>query len=862
MGFLASGSKSGGKKDALSNIKLLHKLQCRVCPLDKIKENEHPHMKPTGASEPLVYILGEAPGKAEDASGKHFVGKSGKLIRERIPKDMLPFIRFNNCVRTRPLAFVDGKETNATPEKVEIECCRPSVEGDIAATKPKAIFGFGNIPLQWALGQGGVYRWRGRRAPVDIGGHVCWYYQFEHPASLLRKGKRGGRYGDNMRPDEIGSEDERAFVFDLKRAFDEVEALPEPYVYSQAEIAAGVELIECSDRGLAKIEEYLRWAKLQHVVGVDLETNRLRPYEDEAKILTMAIGTKKHTIAFALDHREATWTKAQRLKLEDLLHDFLRDPSVKKTVHQLGFEHEWLAVFYGADVLRAGDWECSMQQATTLDERFGEKKCFSLDFLCLQYFGIHLKSLSAINKDKLDDEPLEVVLRYNGYDAKFHCLLFLAQRERLEAEGLQHIYVENRRSVPTLVLSQIKGIPVDQKENKVLSDEYEGKIAAARAKIDAIPQIAKFRNKRGDKFSPAANEDVAAFLHSIGCHDFEGVNEAELIKIDHPLIGPLIEFRKASKVLSTYIIPYTADHERGTVWGDGLLHPIFNPFGTVTNRTSSEYPNVQNIPKRKQEAKRVRKRFRLKNGLVISIDYGQIQARGIAMFSKDKAFVKSLWERYDVHQEWAERLAKAYPRVMDRYSDEEKPMKAFRGDVKNQWTFPLFFGSDLRARSEQLGIPEDYLKPEYDKFWKTFSGVRDWQERLISDYEKYGIVRHLDGRLNRAPISLNQVINYPIQGVERQIVMNAMNKLSELATSTGDINYQPNIMIHDDLTWFFEADAAERVDDYVETFVTKMLEIDFDFINVPLTVEVSIGEDMHKMDEVLVASSDEWKKAA
>lgn len=859
MGFMASGGRAG-KKDGTPSLHLMRKLECRICPLDKIKENRTPHMKPTGASNPLVYILGEAPGKAEDESGKHFVGKSGKLIRARLPDDMLPHIRFNNAVRTRPLEFDSkGNETNGTPEKVEIECCRPSVERDIVASKPKAIFGFGNIPLQWAIKESGVYRWRGRRVPVDIAGHVCWYYQFEHPASLLRKGRRAGKHGANMRPDEIGSEDERAFVFDLRRAFNEIDELPEPHVYSQSEVEAGVEIIECSDKGLARLEQLLTWAKSQHVTGLDLETNRKRPYATGAKILTAAIGTEKLTFAWALDHREATWTKTQRRRVDELFEDFLRHPTARKAVHQLGFEMEWLGVFYGADILRAGLWEDTLQQAAALDERFGERKCFSLDFLCLQAFGFHLKQISNLDRKNLDDEPLEIVLRYNAYDAKFHCLLFLSQRERLEASGLQKVYEENRRGVPTLVLSQIKGVSVDQKENGKLKDEYEGRIKTAIEDIFEIPGISKFRNKRNEKFNPTSNEDVGAYLHHIGYHDFEGVDEDELKKLDHPIVEPLIRLRKASKLLSTYITPYSVDSE--FVWPDGLIHTSYSAFGTVTNRTASEEPNTQNIPKRNAESKRVRKM--LKSKLAVSIDYGQIQARGIAMMSKDKAFVKSLWERYDVHTEWAQRLSKCYPRVMDKYSHEKVPMKAFRGDVKNMWTFPLFFGSDLRARAEQLGIPEEYLKAEFELFWKTFHGVKDWQEDLLTTYQKKGIVKHLDGRLNRAPISLNQVINYPIQGVERQIVMNAMNKLSEHATTVGDINYQPNLMIHDDLTTMFdEQEAIDRIDDYIEVIVTKMLEVDFDYINVPLTVEVSVGTDMYEMEEVLVASSDTWRKAA
>src|ERR1700754_39063 len=206
MGFL--GVKNNNKRISGPSFELLHKLECRACPLDKIKTNRHPHMKPTGSKEPVIYILGEAPGKQEDATGKQFIGASGEILRARIPKQWRDQVRFNNVVRTRPV-------DNATPQRIEIECCRPSVERDIVATKPKVIWGFGGVPLTWAAKTTGIQDWRGRRIPVNIGGHECWYYPMLHPSFLLRIRKDWTR---SRGPKAIGSELERMFVFDIKNA--------------------------------------------------------------------------------------------------------------------------------------------------------------------------------------------------------------------------------------------------------------------------------------------------------------------------------------------------------------------------------------------------------------------------------------------------------------------------------------------------------------------------------------------------------------------------------------------------------------------------------------------------------------------
>src|SRR5580765_2590939 len=176
MGFFPT---KNSKQASGPTDELLHKLECRVCPLNKIATNKNPHMEPTGSKKPLVYVLGEAPGREEDFGNEQFIGASGQLLRARIPDWLLPKIRFNNVVRTRPFK-------NQTPGPIETECCRPSVERDIAESRPKAIFGFGNVPLHWVSKFHGITEWRGRRMPVNIAGHSCWYYSFAHPSFLLR----------------------------------------------------------------------------------------------------------------------------------------------------------------------------------------------------------------------------------------------------------------------------------------------------------------------------------------------------------------------------------------------------------------------------------------------------------------------------------------------------------------------------------------------------------------------------------------------------------------------------------------------------------------------------------------------------
>jgi len=837
---------------------LLHQLECKACPLNEIKANRNPHIPAQGATSPKVYILGEAPGADEDRNNTIFTGDSGELLRAHIPKEWIKHIRWNNVVRTRP-------PQNRDPTHTEIEACRPSVERDIIDSKPLAIFGFGAFPLHWVSKRDGIAMWRGRRFPVNIGGHECWYYAFVHPAWLYRmKNERR-----SMRPGDIGTEPERAFVFDLKRAFAEIDDLPEPVVHTQEVAEYGVEVIAGKKAGdLERLSKYLEWAKKQKVKGFDWETNAVRPYHKHAKILTAAVGTPDLSFSWAIDHQGAGWSKHQREKVIDLTIDFLQNDEGTKAVHALGFEQEWTGVILGRKLLRASRWDCTITQAHVIDERLNKNKGkkqgpLSLDWLCFQYFGISIKSISVLDRANLDNEPVEEVCRYNGIDGKYHCLLFMAQDEVIRRQGLLKQYRMMRRRVPTCVLTQIKGVPVNPKVTERLDKKYQLIIDEAKEQIAELPEVREFKKRYEATFNPLSGDDVELMLREI-LKRKEGfridretkkekysTDEDVLKQINHPICPLLLKLRKANKRSSTYLYR--------ELWPDGMLHSTFNTVFTETWRLSSNDPNLQNMPKRVEENKEVRAQIVAPPGhSFVAPDYGQIEACVIAMITKDPAFCKALWERYDVHGDEARRLALCYPKRIGgkKFIDDKEVMKKLRDAVKNKWTFPLFFGASLNRVSDEMEIPISDLESEYNRFQKTFSGVFDWHEELQAFYQKHGYVETLNGVRRRAPLSHNKVINTPVQGTAAEIVMDGMNRISELADDLDDWYLQPNIQIHDDLTFIL---PDNKIDHYAEKIITTMLDCPYDFINVPLTIKMSVGPDLLNMEEVLKASSDDWK---
>jgi DNA polymerase len=480
----------GGRSIETEQTKLdfWHQHRCRICPLAQqpgfkaITQD----MPPSGSKRPLVYMLGEAPGREEDEEGRPFVGKAGRFLRGYIPEEFKDKLRWSNVVRTRP-------KDNEEPDYKSIECCRPSVAEDIEASKPKAIFGFGNVPLHWMLGEAGITKWRGRRVPVQIGLHKCWFFPMLHPSYIARL----------QADDERGFRDQEfPFRLDLERAFQAVDdGLPQPEVGIDD---FPVEHLHHYD----DITEALQEMAKERLVGIDLETVGVRPYLDESAILSVALSSPDRTVAFGIEHPEVG-NEAQARGA--LLGRFLRHAKCRFISFSLAFEMEWLAYTFGPEVILRNKWGDAQLQAFILDERRG---MLSLDALCLQHFGFGLKAIANVDVKRLKETPLIDVLAYNGLDAYYHRKLYSHQLKLLMAQGLTGVYQHRRDAIGAAVLQQLKGVPINQETVRGFVSKYETALAEIKDRLAELPEVKKFTKNNGE-FRPGAPKDVLSVLHSV-----------------------------------------------------------------------------------------------------------------------------------------------------------------------------------------------------------------------------------------------------------------------------------------------------------------------------------------------------------
>lgn len=871
MGFFFNSTKGQTKKQPKQGsrgvipIATLQKMGCSVCSLDKRADQiKSPKLKPSGTDRPSIYLLGGAPTSEDDAANLHWSDAMGREVT-RLFRDSF----MDRHVRSNYTVQCLGEF--GTPET---ECCRGRIVADIEATEPLIIVTVGDTALQWILGSGSALKSRGTLIATRVGRHECYVFPIITPNYVHKKNGDRSEHAMILRGD----------IEEVKRLIDD--GLPPLEVYHEGQ-TEGVEVITGHEPGdIRRLEQALEELRLVDDLALDLETDRLRVRRQtdaerktgthEPLILTAAVGNFERVVAFPLSHPKGWQTDAHRRRAWELFGEFILN-SARKAAHNLSFELEWLEFFYGERPLRMTEWDDTLLMAHTLDERPGTK---SLDYQCRVHFGFWLKALSArVDSKNILGSSYEDVLLYNGLDAKWTSRLKRRLRPMLAQEPVFVEEAEHKTLLaPVLVMTEAKGLPLDKNVAEAILVDLEGKLTEIESKVMRCPEVIRYEQKFG-RFSPTNSDHVLVMMDKIlqrpeiKVTDWNGkesktTGEEALSAMparEVPSAPLILEHRGVAKLISTYVRPAA---EGRLVDFDGMIRTKYSSATAVTGRLVSDDTNVQNWPKRKFAYIRamIRAIRSGKAGLLdlarafLACDYGQIEFRVVGMASEDPAIVEACWTGYDVHKFWAERVLAIYPEIKDWIVAEfgvdwaEKGLKTLRQEMKNKWVFPQLFGSSIRSCADQLRLPDWVAEDLGAEFWGTFRRTKKWQEKLVEGYQRKHYVETLSGRRRRGAMTKNELINMPIQGSAADIVKAAMIGLSEQAEILNQPDLQPVLNVHDDLTFM---PLEDQIDELLPIIAREMCMHRFDWINVPLVVEASVGLDWHKLEEVKVYRSHE-----
>ena len=588
---------------------------------------------------------------------------------------------------------------------------------------------------------------------------------------------------------------------------------------------------------IKELEAFLAKAKKQKLLALDFETDSLDAWNARPIGISFALKPKEAFYAPIAAHKgiapgdenPAPFLDPEKVKA--LLAPLLADPGMTIAAHNAKYDYK-VSRGWGIPRWRCKIWD-TMVAAWVIDP---ERNNYSLDSLAALHFGANPIAYNDIvpKGGSFDAVPLENACRYSAEDADF-CIRFKHYLEdKLKEAGAAELF-ENLEMPLLPILAEMEGEGI-RIESKVLKDygielgkELESiqvktyKIVGHEFNLSSTQQLQKVlfeerKLKPGKKTKTGYSTDVAVL--------------EELAREDE-VPALILRHRTLAKLKSTYVdaLAEQADSE-------GRLHTNFVQTGTATGRLSSREPNLQNIPIRDEEGRRIREAFVAKPGCVlISADYSQIELVVLAHLSGDKNLVSAFAGGKDVHARTAALI----------FGANEKDVLPEQRRIAKTINFGVMYGMSAFRLANELGISRTEAANFIEAYFKTYSGVSDYINSLVKKTEETGYASTILGRRRRiqAINSLNKTekaaaervaVNTPIQGSAADIVKTAMLNLDK-ALATAKSPARLLLQVHDELIFECPKEAVKEAAELIKKEMENAVKL-----KIPLRVSVETGK--------------------
>ena len=408
------------------------------------------------------------------------------------------------------------------------------------------------------------------------------------------------------------------------------------------------------------------------------------------------------------------------------------------------------------------------------------------------------------------------------------------QSARLKEENMDSLYKNIEVKVARVLANmEYEGIHVSKKALEDMSDELDERIKILEASIHTLA---------GSEFNIASPKQLGIVLfEDLGLPPVKktktgystSVEVLEQLQHSHEIISLIMEYRVLTKLNSTYAKGLVKDITR-----KGKIHTRYEQTLTQTGRLSSVNPNLQNIPTRIEEGKKIRKAFipASDDRVILSIDYSQIELRVLAHMAQDKGMIDAFTHDLDIH-------TKTASEVNGVSLDEVTPTMRREAKAVN---FGIVYGISDFGLSNNLGITRKRAKEFIDKYLETFSGVNKYMTDIVEFAKEHGYVETLYNRRRALPeinaknkivASLNArlAMNTPIQGTAADIIKLAMINAFDYIEKT-KVDAKLLLQVHDELIFDVNKDVVDEFTIEMVKIMEEAVELD-----VKLKAEASSG---------------------
>jgi len=569
-------------------------------------------------------------------------------------------------------------------------------------------------------------------------------------------------------------------------------------------------------------------------VVLDLETTSLNVLEAQLVGIAFAIYPHQqfyiplqHHYPDAPEQLELQWALSQ-------LKPWLEDPKAKKIGHHLKYD---LAVLLNYDIALAGLYADTLLEAYLIDSTYKKKGLDALALEYLNYTMISFEEIAGKGKQQLcfDEIPLEKAAPYAAEDAAaclaLHCLLEPQLIELGHRNLRDHIEMP---LIPILAHIERQGVLIDA--DLLNEQSYRLQLRLQQLEENSYQVAGQVFNLS----SPKQLQEILYTVHQLPILGKTKGGEASTSEKTlqnlipyHDLPKLILEYRTLSKLKSTYTDTLPQQIHPKT----GRVHTAYHQAVVITGRLSSSDPNLQNIPIRTEEGKRIRQAFKAKLGYkIISADYAQIELKIMAHFSQDKNLLEAFHQGLDVH-------AATAAEILGIDVTEVKPEQRRAAKTIN---FGLIYGISAFGLAAQLKTTVEVAQEMIARYFKRYPGVKDYMDHIKYLAHQQGYVQTLLGRRLNLPLinSKNKLyqkaaeriaINAPLQGTAADIIKKAMIIIDKDLKSR-HLDAYMIMQVHDELV--FEV-KEEVIDEAMQCIQNGMQYAQI--LAVPLEVSVGIG---------------------
>ena len=518
-----------------------------------------------------------------------------------------------------------------------------------------------------------------------------------------------------------------------------------------------------------------------------------------------------------------------------MLRPVLEDDSVLKIFQNAKYDCKVLAR-YGITVAPFDD---TMLMSYAINAGLHGHGMDALAERYLSHKPIEIKALLGTGKSAktFDRVPIEDATRYAAEDADITLRLWQLFKPQLHREQVTTVYETLERPLsPVLARMERHGIKVDRNTLSQMSNAFAQKMAGLEAEIHDLA---------GESFNVGSPAQVGEIL--FGRMGFEGgkrgkagkystpADVLEDLATEHDLPARILDWRQLSKLKSTYTDALQTHINAET----GRVHTSYVQTGANTGRLASTDPNLQNIPVRSEEGRRIREAFVAEKGnVLVSLDYSQIELRILSHVADIAALKQAFREGQDIHAATASEMFNVP--LADMTSEVRRQAKAIN--------FGVIYGISAFGLARNLRIPRDEAKGFIDRYFERFPGIRTYMDDTVAFAKEHHFVRTLFGRKIHTPeinakgpgagFARRAAINAPIQGAAADVIRRAMVRMP---AAIADLPAKMLLQVHDELLFEVEAAAVDDLigaaRDVMERAADPAVQID-----VPLVVDAGQGE--------------------